>query len=191
MRYTISILILFIFACDPTPVEIENLQSPNCNFGFIVNSDNETCSCPEGFVSIGTQECRMLEAGEYYSFMDNCVVDLGMIIRFDDSSLEKQSETISFMTVYYEKPDTLIDYPDFGLNTALIIRLPDGRDSISFDIGIKAYRKPDPVTTFGIAPWFEGIVVNRDTIKGRFRWGARGSGYPAMEEFDCPAMFTR
>ena len=60
-----------------------------------------------------------------------------------------------------------------------------------WNVGTRPYRKVVDGHPGGITPWFEGIIVNQDTIAGRFRWGAQGAGYEAKPEYDCPATFAR
>ena len=165
-------LLLLVWSCDPAPVAIEEPSGFTCNQGFNTDKINETCTCPEGLARIGTIDCRALEAGEYYATMDNCVVDAGMIIKFGDS-LQRLSETESLFAIYVEKPDSIFSYT-FANNTGRMFHLPHGRDSMVWNVGTEHYLTVVEEYSYGIAPWFEGIVINQDTISGRFRWGAQG-----------------
>jgi len=56
-------------------------------FGFEVDTAAEECNCPEPKVRIGDMECRELDPGEFYSDMEGCLLDIGMIFSFKDDTV--------------------------------------------------------------------------------------------------------
>jgi hypothetical protein len=198
MKYLPFTLILLFFACDPTDIGGEQPEPEpfTCNFGFITNTVDETCSCPDDHVTLGTLECRRLQTGEYYATMEGCFVDLGMIVKFEDTT-EVYSNRRSARPYYLEDPDTAIwkstyEQTDWTFKDwAIITTLDDGTDSIYWDISPEEYKRVYQNNEYAYLPWFEGRIIDADTIRGRVRWGPGGEERKPVAELDCPVTFVR
>jgi hypothetical protein len=162
------LLLLLIWACDPTdPVDDEpEVAHFTCNVGFLTNTANESCYCPDDHVALGTMECRLLESGEYYAAMEGCFVDLGMIVKFDDDSYRSFSDTLAAVDIDIENPDTTLRYGDFPIvkwspTFARIHTVPGRPDSVSWEISPQEYKKPIRITSTPISPGSKAILYTK------------------------------
>ncbi len=153
---------------DDQPVPGPLVEPFTCTFGFDTNTVDETCDCPEPKVRIGDIECRELESREFYSDMNGCLTDIGMIFYFEEDTIVNgccRNIQMEFPSSTASRP---IFTPVFGRQT----RLDNGMDSISFSAGGGDYFVPDPTGgEFDLETRFRGKFIDEFTIEGTFEWG--------------------
>ncbi|MGB3798455.1 MAG: hypothetical protein WA952_01500 [Lewinella sp.] len=127
--------------------------------------------------------------------MENCYVDLGMIIKFGDT-VRVFSDQRSAIDVFVEDPDTSswsvhAEQPKFNKVSGIISKTSSGKDSIQWDIQPKEYDKVFQGNEYAYSPWFTGYLIGTDTIKGTIHWGPGGEERTPVAELDCPVTFVR
>lgn len=139
-----------------------------CAFGFEVDAAAEECNCSEPKVRIGDAECRELEPGEFYSDMEGCLIDIGMIFYFEDDTIRNRC----CRRIQMEAPSPTLSRTRYNPVSARITRLSDGTDSIWFTAGGGEYLVPDPTGgDVDLLTFFSGKFIDENTIVGDFQWG--------------------
>jgi hypothetical protein len=157
-----------------------------CAFGFDVNAADEECNCPEPKVSIGDETCRELEPEEFYSDMEGCLLDIGMIFYFEDDTVINNC----CRTIQIESPRSNVSRTLYGPVSGRQTRLENGMDSIAFEAGSGKYFVPDPTGgEFDLETRFRGIFIDEFTIEGTFEWGP--AFYQQIVVLTHPGIFRR
>lgn len=193
------LLPLLLFMGCPSPGHFDeetdiSPQRPPCPYGFDFVAANGGCDCPEDKINIADSECVTLQEGEYYSTMDNCLIDVGMIIKIDSS----RARFVENWGMSYDLK--LLSLQPFNSDRIYNVRqlyaiVQEGEvDSIRFDASQDGYR-------LGSAQGYEegnfrttvftGRMVHPDTIVGQFLFANPEAPLQDPNATACPAIFAR
>jgi hypothetical protein len=189
LTFCLGTACLLIAACVPEdpPQPSEPTEVFTCADGFEVSAADEECLCAAPKVRIGDMECRELDAREFYSDMEGCLTDIGMIFYFRDDSLINNC----CKRIMIEYPRANIATPLFNFAFAHITPLSNGMDSIWFSTGSEHYFVPDPSGgEFPFETQFTGVFTDENTIVGEFQWGKTFDGR-GTTQVSCPETFRR
>lgn len=183
----LATLICFVcIACVPDP-PIPNPEEPEplvCDFGFEVNTVQDTCECLLPKVRIAGVECRVPNPEEFYASMEGCLQDIGIIFYYRDDSLINDC----CRRIHVERPSTNNSQTQYDPGTMRHTTLPNGVDSVYLR-GTSPYftLSPDDEDR-PLHMHFSGKYTNENTIEGEFRWVVTMTD---TIEFRCPGVFRR
>lgn len=188
-------MVLLATACikdedPPTPEPEPGLECPT---GFEVSPNGTTCDCPSPRVNIADLECRELNPNDFYSTMEGCLNDMGMIFYIGETRRYDTLTNIIFFNLYIDIPHERFVEPNYSLSSSSR-RYPmeNGLDSLAFEMG-GAYFVPSPNPgQSALETRFRGRFVDEYTINGRFDFGPVTFGnIDSIIVASCPATFRR
>jgi hypothetical protein len=199
MKYHFPLFSLFLAAVllatacveedPPTPEPEPGLE---CPFGFDVSPDGTTCDCPAPRVNIDDRECRELNPNDFYSTMEGCLNDMGMIFYIGEIRRFDTITNTEFFSIYFDIPHTQFQEPNYRPASARRYQMENGLDSIAFEVGDGEYFVPHPTPgEYDLHTRFRGRFVDDYTIAGRFDFGFAGPQYTDSVVVSCPATFQR
>ncbi len=207
MRYLFPTLLLIAVvlslasSCEPDIIEPPIPPPPplSCSNGYEPNDTEDSCICPGLKVELFGVECYDIPPGAFYSDMEGCYFQSGMIceVEYDTSRLIDDSGIYRLGCRVASLNPNVDVYQSFPVNSFLYERNNGQLDSIRIMIEdpftYSAFQHPD---LLGVAATeFRGIWSSADTIEGYFIFGYIDHGSPViwdMIELErCPATLIR
>lgn len=173
----------------PAPIPEPTLE---CPLSFDVSLDGTSCDCLPPRVAIGDLKCRELNTDDFYSTMDGCLSDIGMIFYIGEARRVDSISGIAYLNIYVELPYQESEAPSYWLKGARRYSIENGLDSFAFEVSNGIYDVPSPnPNQADLETRFRGRFVDDYTIEGRFDFGP--AGFPDYDTVvvSCPATFQR
>lgn len=208
MRYFLPIL-LFILAvislatsCEPEIIEPPLPPPPpfSCDNGYEPNATQDSCVCPSPKVEIFGIQCYDIPPRTFYSDMEGCYLEAGIIyeLEYDTSHYLSILNAFELNDVRYVRPSSSVAYRTSPVNRAFLFHRNSNWDSLrliinAFPYYYSSFQHPDLMGP-GVME-FRGIWIHSDTIEGHFLFGyfneLSSENWDLIELERCPATLVR